>query len=52
MIFELGISLGSFLSGYAIRFGYSVPFIVGSELAGIGVLIVTTQVPKKVNASD
>jgi len=52
MAFGLGISLGSFLSGYAVRFGYVVPFIVGAALAGIGVLIVTTQVPKNVNASD
>ena len=46
MAFGLGISLGSFLSGYAVGFGYVVPFIVGASLAGIGVLIVTTQVPK------
>lgn len=49
MAFGLGISLGSFLSGYAVRFGFAVPFIVGAVLAGIGVLIVTTQVPKKVD---
>jgi predicted MFS family arabinose efflux permease len=47
MAFGLGISLGSFVSGYAIRFGFIVPFIVGSVLAAIGVLIVTTQVPKE-----
>ncbi len=52
MAFGLGISFGSFLSGYAIRFGYVVPFIVGAALAAIGILIVTTQVPKNVNASD
>ncbi len=52
MAFGLGISLGSFLSGYAVRFGYVVPFIVGATLAVIGVLIVTTQVPKKVDDSD
>ena len=52
MAFGLGISLGSFLSGYAVRFGYVVPFIVGASLAVIGVLIVTTQVPKNVDDSD
>lgn len=52
MAFGLGISLGSFLSGYAVRFGYVVPFIVGAALAGIGVLIVITQVPKNVDATD
>ena len=49
MAFGLGISLGSFLSGYAVRFGYAVPFIAGAILAIIGVLIVTTQVPKGVD---
>ncbi len=50
MAFGLGISLGSFLSGYAVRFGFVVPFIVGAVLAGIGVLIVSTQVPKNISA--
>lgn len=48
MAFGLGISFGSFLSGYAVRFGYVVPFATGSLLAAIGILIVTTQVPKDV----
>ncbi len=52
MAFGLGISLGSFLSGYAVRFGFVVPFIAGAVLAAIGVLIVTTQVPKKGNISE
>lgn len=46
MAFGLGISLGSFFSGYAVRFGYVVPFIAGAVLAGLGVLLVKTQVPK------
>lgn len=50
MAFGLGISLGSFVSGYAIRFGYLVPFALGALLAAIGVLIVTTQIPKNVDA--
>jgi len=49
MAFGLGISFGSFFSGYAIRFGYAVPFIVASALSIIGVFIVATQVPKRVN---
>jgi MFS family permease len=52
MAFGLGISMGSFVSGYAIRFGYVTPFIVGSVLAGIGALIVSTQVPKNVDFAD
>ncbi len=48
MAFGLGISLGSFVSGYAIRFGYVVPFIVGAAMAALGVLVVTTQVPRNV----
>lgn len=44
--FGLGISGGAFLSGYAIRFGFIVPFAIGAILAAIGVLLVTTQVPK------
>ncbi|SMG09911.1 Predicted arabinose efflux permease, MFS family [Marivirga sericea] len=49
MAFGLGISLGSFVSGYSIRFGYLTPFLIGAIMAGIGVLIVTTQVPKNVD---
>ena len=52
MAFGLGISLGSFVSGYAIRFGYVTPFIVGAILAGIGAVIVMTQVPKNVELPD
>ena len=52
MAFGLGISMGSFVSGYAIRFGYVTPFIVGALLAGIGAIIVSTQVPKNVDFAD
>ncbi|WP_375579729.1 MFS transporter [Marivirga tractuosa] len=48
MAFGLGISLGSFVSGYAVRFGYVFPFLAGSILAGIGLLIVISQVPKNI----
>lgn len=44
--FGLGISLGAFLTGYAIRFGFVVPFIIGAVLAAIGAVLVKTQVPK------
>jgi len=50
MAFGLGISLGSFVSGYAVRFGYIFPFLIGSILAGIGLLIVKSQVPKNVES--
>ncbi|WMN07804.1 MFS transporter [Marivirga arenosa] len=50
MAFGLGISLGSFVSGYAVRFGYIFPFLIGSILAGIGLLIVRSQVPKNVES--
>jgi MFS family permease len=52
MAFGLGISLGSFVSGYAVRFGYLTPFVLGSIMAGIGLLIVSTQVPKNVENLD
>ncbi|MFZ0488954.1 MAG: MFS transporter [Salegentibacter sp.] len=45
--FGLGISLGAFLSGYAVHFGFIVPFVVGAVLAGCGALLVKTQVPKE-----
>lgn len=46
MAFGLGISIGSLVGGYAVGFGYAIPFIVGSVLAVIGVILVVTQVPK------
>jgi MFS family permease len=52
MAFGLGISLGSFVSGYAIRFGYITPFLVGSILAGLGVLIVKSQIPKHLKVQN
>ncbi len=45
MAFGLGISFGSFFSGYAIKFGYAIPFMASACLAALGVLIVRTQVP-------
>jgi MFS family permease len=43
--FGLGISFGTILSGYAIRFGFVAPFAVGAGLAVLGVFLVQTQVP-------
>lgn len=51
MAFGLGISLGSFVSGYSVRFGYLTPFIVGATLAAVGALIISTQVPKNVDSN-
>ena len=45
--FGLGISFGAFVSGFTVRFGFVVPFIIGAVLAAIGVLLVSTQVPKR-----
>lgn len=45
--FGIGISFGSFLSGYAIRFGFLAPFAVGAVLALVGVVLVKTQVPDR-----
>jgi MFS family permease len=47
MAFGIGISLGSIFSGYAVGFGFITPFILGAVLAGIGAILVSTQVPKK-----
>ncbi|PVW16560.1 MFS transporter [Marixanthomonas spongiae] len=44
--FGLGISFGAFLTGFAIRFGFIVPFAIGAILAGIGAILVYTQVPR------
>jgi MFS family permease len=51
MAFGIGISLGSIFSGYAVGFGFMTPFAIGAVLAGIGVVLVATQVPKKEVAS-
>lgn len=45
--FGIGISLGAFLSGYAIRFGFVAPFAIGAVLAAIGAVLVYSQVPTR-----
>ena len=52
MAFGLGISIGSFVSGYAVGFGYITPFLIASGLAALGVLIVYTQVPKTLEGRE
>jgi len=42
--FALGISFGSLVSGYSIRFGFITPFAVGAVLAAVGAVVVQTQV--------
>ncbi len=44
--FGIGISFGTVLSGYAIRFGFVAPFAIGAILAVFGAVLVQTQVPK------
>ncbi|HCD52825.1 MAG TPA: MFS transporter, partial [Balneolaceae bacterium] len=45
--FGIGISFGSFMSGFTVQFGFLVPFAIGAVLALIGALLVYTQVPNK-----
>ncbi len=44
--FGLGISAGTIISGYTIRFGFITPFAVGAGLAVLGIVLVQTQVPE------
>jgi MFS family permease len=50
--FGLGISFGAFLAGFAIRFGFVVPFIIAACLAAIGAVLVKTQVPSSQTAEN
>lgn len=42
MAFGLGVSIGSFVSGYSVSFGYVTPFLIAAGLAVLGVIIVST----------
>lgn len=42
--FGLGIAFGQFISGFLVEYGYFVPFGAGATLAGLGLLLVYTQV--------
>ncbi len=46
--FGLGISLGQFISGFLVRFGFVVPFLAGGALAAVGLVLVLTQVEEDV----
>lgn len=50
--FGLGIALGQLISGFMVRFGYFVPFAAGAVLAGVGLLLVQTQVDDDSNGDD
>lgn len=44
MSFGLGLSVGQLASGFLIQFGYVTPFLFGALLAGVGAVLVYTQV--------
>jgi len=44
MTFGLGVAIGPIAAGYLINFGYVVPFVFGAILAGLGAIVVYTQV--------
>lgn len=44
MMFGLGVAIGPLVSGYLVRYGFSVPFIFGGVLALVGAVLVATQV--------
>lgn len=44
MTFGLGVAIGPIAAGYLINFGYVVPFAFGAALAGLGAIVVYTQV--------
>ncbi|NEN22219.1 MFS transporter [Cryomorpha ignava] len=48
MAFGIGISIGALLAGYAVGFGYLTPFAVGACMAAVGVVVVSTQIAKKI----
>lgn len=44
MAFMFGVAVGPLMSGFLVAFGFIVPFAFGAVLAGIGALLVVTQV--------
>lgn len=44
MAFMFGVAVGPLMSGFLVAFGFIVPFAVGAGLAGIGAVLVITQV--------
>jgi MFS family permease len=52
MTFGLGVAIGPIAAGYLISFGYVVPFAVGAVLAGLGAIIVYTQVEETITTES
>jgi MFS family permease len=44
MAFGFGVAFGPLLSGFLVAFGFVVPFAFGATLAGVGALLVWSQV--------
>ena len=44
MAFGFGVAAGPLLSGFLVAYGFATPFIFAAALAGLGALIVLTQV--------
>jgi MFS family permease len=48
MAFGFGVAVGPLLSGVLVTWGFVVPFAFGAALAGLGVVVVLTQVEEVV----
>jgi MFS family permease len=46
--FGFGVAVGPLLSGYLVAYGFRTPFVVGSALAALALLLVVTQVRETV----
>ncbi len=49
MAFGLGVAIGPLSAGFLERFGFHVPFVVGSFLSILALLLVTTQVEETIS---
>ncbi|MFB6138451.1 MAG: MFS transporter [Halobacteriaceae archaeon] len=52
MGFGLGTAIGPLVSGYLVRYGFAVPFVLGAGLGALGLVLVATQVDETVSADD
>ncbi|SEW03986.1 MFS transporter [Halobacterium jilantaiense] len=52
MGFGLGTAIGPLASGFLVRFGFAVPFAVGSALAALALAVVYTQVRETVEDAE
>jgi MFS family permease len=48
MAFGFGVAFGPLMSGFLVSFGFVVPFAFGAALAGVGAILVWTQVEETV----